>query len=986
MAFSCLVAMAAVPADDPATSGNRSPWTSSHLTGSPDPPPPLKTALRFPHLKFDQPLSLETDPALQRLWVVTRRGQVVSFPDDPAVRQSDLFVDLAEEFPHLASHEGASGVGNAYGIAFHPKYPEVPVCWVTYTLLAADRRSHLEDGTRLSRFHIGFDKDGIPRCEVSSERVLLTWLEGGHNGACLRFGPDGFLYVSAGDGEVPTPPDPRRAGQDVTNVLSCILRIDVNPTDDGPLYTVPPDNPFASNRGLSQEVLPNQYRRDEALPEIWAYGFRNPWKMNFGPDGQLWVGDVGWELFEMVYNVKPGGNYGWCVMEGPQTVIPSAKRGPTSILPPALAYSHAEGASVTGGFVYRGRRFPQLNGRYVFGDFETRRIWSAAIESSNPGQADVLSSLTDLVSPSIRIVAFAESPDRELLLLDYDAGTVSELLPNDAVDQPLPFPVRLSSTGLFSDTPRQVPAPGVVSFEINQPQWMDHATGKHFVAIPGHQSVAALRNYRRRSDSSLREQMTFPADSVLVKTISLQDDHQQQVNLETQILHFNGRVWNGYTYQWNSDQTDAELVPAEGTDLQLKDYGSFAGQTSWHVHSRSECLRCHNLWVGGTLAFTLPQLNRLRSDDSPSQNQITWLHEQGLLSGDIPLQPETATGELQQALTSSTDLAADLENRARSYLAANCAHCHQNGAGGTATIDLRAIADLQQTQLIGRPPAQGNFQLSSASLVSPGAPWNSVLLYRMACLGQGRMPHIGSQMVDASAVKLIHDWIAQLPAPDDAALSPPPAGLNSTNEAMQLMTQLQTGSMTERDQLSLLTTARQAAPEIRNLLLRFQPAEFRAQQLRTLNADTILALQGSVDAGRRIFLDTANQCMNCHRIGETGRRIGPALDDIGGRQTTSQILESLLQPSLKIDPKFAAWTAVTADGKAISGLIVQRTEENITLRTAGNEEISLAAADLEDLLIQPVSLMPDRLLHALSDQQIADLLAFLSDRKKPDSN
>lgn len=185
-------------------------------------------------------------------------------------------------------------------------------------------------------------------------------MEGGHNGACLEFGPDGFLYVSAGDGEAPNPPDPRDAGQDVSNILSTVLRIDVMPHGNDPLYKVPADNPFVA--------LTN------ARPEIWAYGFRNPWKMTFAPDGELWLGDVGWELDEMVYRIRKGGNYGWSIMEGPQPVRPNARRGPTEILPAAIALPHTDAASVTGGYVYRGQRFPDLVGTYIFGDYETRRI------------------------------------------------------------------------------------------------------------------------------------------------------------------------------------------------------------------------------------------------------------------------------------------------------------------------------------------------------------------------------------------------------------------------------------------------------------------------------------------------------------------------------------------------------------------------------------------------------------------------------------
>gem|GEM_PF-2155982 len=186
----------------------RPAWTTSRISGSPEPAPPLQTVQKFSALKFDRPLLIRTDSAALRLWVVEQGGAIHSFPDDSNVTAASLFVDFQKSFAQLTPYPDASGFGSAYGLAFHPQYPQVPVCWITYTLNSA-KQNHLEDGTRLSRFEIVFDEAGVPHCNVASEKVLLTWLEGGHNGACLEFGPDGFLYVSAGDGEAPNPPDPR---------------------------------------------------------------------------------------------------------------------------------------------------------------------------------------------------------------------------------------------------------------------------------------------------------------------------------------------------------------------------------------------------------------------------------------------------------------------------------------------------------------------------------------------------------------------------------------------------------------------------------------------------------------------------------------------------------------------------------------------------------------------------------------------------------
>src|SRR4029079_11329337 len=141
------------------------------------------------------------------------------------------------------------------------------------------------------------------RLDPASEAVLITWPSGGHNGGSLQFGRDGYLYISTGDGAGPNPPDPLKTGQDVSDLLSSVLRIDVDRPAGGKPCRVPDDNPLVNTAG--------------ARPEIWAYGFRNPWRMSFdSTTGALWVGDVGWELWEMIYSVERGGNYGWRVTEG----------------------------------------------------------------------------------------------------------------------------------------------------------------------------------------------------------------------------------------------------------------------------------------------------------------------------------------------------------------------------------------------------------------------------------------------------------------------------------------------------------------------------------------------------------------------------------------------------------------------------------------------------------------------------------------------
>lgn len=955
----------------------RTAWTDSRIKGSPDPPPPYRQVQRYPNLKFNQPLYISRDPAGQRMWVATRNGKIWSFPDRDDVSSADLFFDFRAGYQKLTPHSVATKVNSTLGMALHPEFPQVPLCWIVYTVKTDRGGDHLDDGTRLARFRVLFDDDGVPTCDPTSERILMTWLEGGHNGGCVKFGPDGFLYVSAGDGEVPNPPDPRRCGQDVRNVMSTIIRLDVSLDDSGPAYRVPDDNPFAhvspaDDGSVDRELF---YAKSEARPEIWAYGFRNPWRFCFSPDGQLWVGDVGWELYEMVYNVQPAANYGWSVFEGPQQVLPDNKRGPTPIVPPALSYSHSEGASVTGGVFYQGTQLPELNGLYIFGDYETRRIWSAEIASDPNGGADVLTNLTDLVDPSVRIVSFGENTAGEPLLLHFDEGTIYGLEANPDQSQGNEFPTRLSETGLFQNVKEDTLSVGVAKFEINEPLWDDGATAKRFAAIPGSRSLQVLPKPRRMKTSSLREKIVFPADSVLARTVSLSDQQGQDVKLETQILHFNGKVWNPYTYVWNASQTDAVLAPASGTNVDLAPYGEFRDRSSWEVASRSECVRCHNSWVGGALAFTLPQLNL--NDTNSGVNQLQAMLDGGWFSGPLPQDVAHSNDPLVKPLACSTDQSASLASRARSYLSVNCSHCHQKGAGGTATIDLRYEAGVTAMQAVEAVPMQGTFQIDGPAILKAGDPNRSVLLYRMLCSGRGRMPHIGSEHVDERGVAVIRQWIQSLGV-DGGSVVP---GLTSTSSAMALVSELESNSVAPEVRQKVLEEARAATPEIRNLFVRFQPAEYRTST-RRLDPSTWVSMTGDAKRGEDVFRAKSVQCATCHQISGQGGQVGPALDDVGLRLSRQELVESILEPSKKIDPRFAAWTAVTADGKVHSGLLVERTDAQIVLRTTRGKDISIPRDDLDELIKQTTSLMPDRLLDDLQDQQIVDLLAFLQSLRK----
>ncbi len=1040
--FAALPARPKPPPERPYGIETRTPWTTSKVTGSPDPPHPYRQERAFPKLTIKNPLLMARPPRGKRLFVGEQAGRITSFPNDQNCGKSDLFVDLARELKSWDAAGKVKGVGALYGLAFHPQFEKTRYCYVCYVLDSKGPNEQLPDGTRVSRFRVT-DADP-PRLDPNSEKVLLTWLAGGHNGCDLHFGNDGFLYISTGDGTSPNPPDGLDTGQDLSDLLGAILRVDVDREDKGRPYAVPPDNPFVKTSG--------------ARPEIWAYGFRNPWRMSFDrPTGDLWVGDVGWELWEMVYRIRRGGNYGWSVMEGRQAVRPGAKRGPTPILPPTLDFPHTEAASITGGYVYRGSRLKELRGAYICGDWVTRKYWATRFDG------DKVVSHREIARGDVRVVAFGEDHDGELYVLHHDeAGTIHRLVPNEKVaERRLPFPRKLSETGLFASAKDHTPAPGVVPFSVNAEQWADHATSERFVALPGKSSAKLYDSPVPIPGGFFSGQVFFPKDGVLARTISLETERgnpRSRRRLETQVMHFDGGAWRGYSYAWNDEQTDADLVPAAGADrtFTVKDARAPGGalRQRWHFPSRTECLTCHNPWGGQALAFNLEQLNRDHAYGSIVDNQLRTLAHVGLV--ELLHHDDGETTPLRERptpLVNPHDPKADLDARARSYLHVNCAHCHRFGAGGSVDMELRFGPPLEHTKALEVRPAQGTFGIPGAQVLFPGDPYRSVLYYRMAKLGGGRMPHIGSEVVDEPGLRLIHDWIRQLPprkderllverlrvldelallaaekASWDARLSrtarwvarernrPSPSAedrreaerrlraeaaagararaaeradtikrlLSSTGSALMLAREVgeERIPVSVRRQVLAAATAHDE-PQVRDLFERFVPDEQRAKRLGSVvAADQLLSLKGDAARGRDLFFkSSALQCASCHRVGGTGSPLGPDLGDVGKRLTRAQILESILEPSKSVDPKYVAYLVETTDGKVHTGLLAARDGREVVLKTAGDKEVRIPANKVDTLAPQRNSLMPELLLRDLTAEQAADLLAFLSSLK-----
>jgi glucose/arabinose dehydrogenase len=357
------------------------------------PPGPIALQDAFAGLRFQAPLQISQAPGEDRFFVVEKRGTIQAVSGGTTAAP---FLDIRSRVNSAPQEAGL------LGLAFHPRWTQNHQAFVNYTAFSAASPANLR--TTISRFS---SADGGQTLDPATEQVLLTIEQPfeNHNGGGMVFGPDGFLYLGVGDGG--SAGDPLGNAQDPSRILGKLLRIDV---DSGAPYGIPATNPFAAGGGR---------------PEVYAFGLRNPWRFSFDrATGALWLADVGQNDWEEVDVIVAGGNYGWNRREGTHCYPPGSPSCSGAFVDPVAEYSHAEGASITGGFVYRGRALPQLAGQYVYGDFGSGRIW--AIPAAGPF-------VPALIGQGTAIASFGEDASGELYVAELSPGRISKLIAAPAV-------------------------------------------------------------------------------------------------------------------------------------------------------------------------------------------------------------------------------------------------------------------------------------------------------------------------------------------------------------------------------------------------------------------------------------------------------------------------------------------------------------------------------------------------------------------------
>ncbi len=711
---------------------NRAPSTSYEVVDA------------FPGQTFSVPTSMDVAPDdTNHLFVVERAGRIYVITNvASASPEKVLFLDINTKV--ISDNE----LGMK-GLAFHPGYATNRIFFVSYcTTQGTARLSRFERST--NNYHYA---------DPATEVVLIDQVNNGliHNIDEITFGPDGYLYVGFGDeGQIG---DTQTNTQTITkNFWSSILRLDPDklpgnlepnphpavPTNGAGLayYSVPADNPFVGATQFNGSAV----NPADVRTEFYAVGFRNPWQFSFDEQtDELWVGDVGHQSWEKVCVMPAGGNAGWGFYEGTHPGPRVPPPGFTYDLP-VWEYPHGdgpyEGSAVCGGLVVRGLRYPDLTGKYICADIVKGNIWTIQ-------RAGFTTLVERIAGDASSIVQFGRDPSNgDILMVGYGVGQLRRLVVNTNV---VSFPPTLSETGVFADLTDLAPNPGVVAYGLNLPFWSDYAIKSRWFALT---NLVDGFGYHRD------DPWTTPTGMVWVKHFEMEMDRgntNTRRRIETRLLVRGTNGTYGVSYRWNTNGTEAFLVPDPGDSLLLTiTNNGIPTAQNWSFPSRSACLFCHVAVAGHGLSFNTRQLNRTGQLAAVTGNQIDLLAAAGYFTNAVD-NPQTVPRHVRPSETNYS-----LDVRARSYLAVNCGYCHSGTSSPVPSQwDGRAHPLLSSCGII-RVPASDNGGDTNNLLVVPGEVNHSIIWNRIAVSnGFTRMPPLASNVTDPEGIQLIADWIAQ---------------------------------------------------------------------------------------------------------------------------------------------------------------------------------------------------------------------------------
>jgi len=717
----------------------------------------------FPNLDFVTPIHLEQEPGTNRLFVGEHIGKIQVFDKNRQADQKSELLDISDKI----WNNGESGL---LCFTFHPQYGiENQYLYVSYQYRGPSGQGY----TRVSRFTVPQDGSAI---DVDTELVMIQQRDqaSNHNGGALLFGPDGYLYISTGDEGGGN--NQYRNSQSLDDRLhGGVLRIDVdmNPATSHPIrrqprkinnadisftdnYYIPNDNPFLDPDG-------------GILEEFYAVGLRNPHRMTINPlTNEIWIGDVGQGRREEISLLSRGGNFQWGYKEG-ELDGPQGKPNPLigTDQEPIYTYGHNNGNNcIIGGYVYNGNRLPSLSDRYIFADNGSRRIWALNYNEENPGSTTAEELLIANVGGGYNgISAFAVDRTNELYILTFNGqnrgGGKIFILDREQAPSPEP-PGLLSETGAFTDLQNLTPAPGIIPYQPNVPFWSDGASKQRWVAIPNDGTHNDPSEQIVFSEEGIWE---FPKGAVFIKHFELPVDLQnpgQTRRLETRFMvHGEDGNYFGFTYKWLPDRSDAVLLTDSLTEsIEVKDLDGDNTIQKWYYPNREECLTCHKEESGSVLGLNTRQLNGeiIYPLTGNQANQLATLNSLGIFT------PTLNEAQIADYLTMVplADESQPLEVRARSYLDANCAYCHNPFTGVLAGFDTRFTVPLANQGIINGL-LRDNLGIGENRVLVPGDTVHSVLYTRMKIFDDDlAMPPLAKNKLDQQGISLIKDWIISM--------------------------------------------------------------------------------------------------------------------------------------------------------------------------------------------------------------------------------
>jgi chitodextrinase/glucose/arabinose dehydrogenase len=737
----------------------------------------------FPNLVFTEPLALVEIPRSSEFLVVGKTGLAWRFPRDPGATQSQVVQVL--DLTAVTQRNEDQGF---YSITFHPNFGLSGATGENHVYACYNRRGDLAVSNPtaslwcLSRFTWNRATGTI---DPASEYPMIRQYDphDWHNGGAAFFGPDGFFYLTTGDGGGNG--DSTNSSQKLDQSLfGGVLRIDVDndPARSHPIRRQPRNNagwnvpagwPSTMSQGYS---IPNDNPwldpAGSILEEFWAIGLRSPHSGHYDPvTGDIWVGDIGEASREEVSRITKGANCQWPYREGTGD---GSKPKPLPIIgfdqPPVYDYGRTEGSCVIGGMRYRGTKWNSfLAGKVLFGDHIRGRVWTMTLPEN--GDPPVVEEIASGFNGGYKagLGGFSTDSEGEVYLMNLTGqeapgGTILKLAAQPPSVDP---PHLLSATGVFTNLATLATAPGVIPYVIPNPLWSDAADKYRWVILP---NDGTFNLPSEKIDFSEDGNWVFPPGTVFVKHFEVASKR-----LETRFLVCTeGGGKYGFTYKWNAAGTDAELIDTgfnESYPHLLPD-GSTETRV-WSYPSRQDCNACHNQVSGQALGFRTYHLNSNFHYPSTGRtaNQLATFNALGAF--DVNLTASQIANFL--AARPLDDGTAPLEHRIRSYLDSNCSHCHQPGAVGGG-FDARLGTPLDSQNLINGIPDRYEVLGHDGRYIKPGNLALSALNVRLSAVNDDNaMPPLAKNLAHGPGIAALQAYIGGLSEAEFASPAAPTA-------------------------------------------------------------------------------------------------------------------------------------------------------------------------------------------------------------------